>query len=591
MRPRLLPSATICALIAASSAFGQAPQPTPTPRPVQILNGDFQRSSSRQDIWSGVDSSGFLIGARASVNLLTASGAIGQVSVAPAVAIADMDSDGLQDIVTADAQGYVRVYFNQGTPAEPKFGTAEVAALYLGVPPPGLLVTWRPPMARLAPRISIVNNGGRQDILVGNYNGEILMIRNDGFPTRPAFRQPADFSRIIIPTTEKPDRRWGNLFAPLFFDWNSDGKPDLLIGEGSYSANNIHLAINQGSATSPKFTEAQRMVLAFGDGREQLTPAIVDFNGDGKPDLLVSARDGKIGVHLHPPTPWKPGDELKFSSFVAAAGGQDLTLGGSATITTGDLNGDGLFDIVAGLPNGRLSVVMNSGTKTEPKFGAPADLKADVKSVPNRPPVGWDIDIGFDRGNVMGDATVVKKEDDPTLGLADGEAALRVGYATNANKVMPPPYIMVPSQGNFQPTPRYMIYAPSNFGRVSQQIRTPLVPNKPYTLTFKVRGNRVSNGQLAIYARGSKRFGEDRQVVGERGRVAVQRNVVTEDFRDTVSFSPSGSWTEVKKTFTVKFKEKELSDLEKTDEATINFFFQLQPGDGVLYIKDVKIEG
>jgi len=586
MRPRLLPSATICALIAASSAFGQAPQPTPTPRPVQILNGDFQRSSSRQDIWSGVDSSGFLIGARASVNLLTASGAIGQVSVAPAVAIADMDSDGLQDIVTADAQGYVRVYFNQGTPAEPKFGTAEVAALYLGVPPTGL-----PPMARLAPRISIVNNGGRQDILVGNYNGEILMIRNEGSPNRPAFRQPLDFSRITIPTTEKPDRRWGNLFAPLFFDWNNDGKPDLLIGEGSYSANNIHLAINQGSAASPKFTEAQRMVLAFGDGREQLTPAIVDYNGDGKPDLLVSARDGKIGVHLHPPTPWKPGDELKFSSFVAAAGGQDLTLGGSATITTGDLNGDGLFDIVAGRPNGRLSVVMNSGTKTEPKFGAPADLKADLKSAPNRPPVGWDIDIGFDRGNVMGDATVVKKEDDPTLGLADKEAALRVGYATNANKVMPPPYIMVPSQGNFQPTTTNLINAPSNFGRVSQVIRTPLVPNKPYTLTFKVRGNRVSNGQLAIYARGSKRFGEDRQVVGERGRVAVQRNVVTEDFRDTVSFSPGGSWTEVKKTFTVKFKEKELSDLEKTDEATINFFFQLQSGDGVLYIKDVKIEG
>jgi hypothetical protein len=234
---------------------------------------------------------------------------------------------------------------------------------------------------------------------------------------------------------------------------------------------------------------------------------------------------------------------------------------------------------------------MNSGTKTEPKFGAPADLKADLKSAPNRPPVGWDIDIGFERGNVMGDATVVKKEDDATLGLADKEAALRVGYATNANKVMPPPYIMVLSQGNFQTASVDVNNAPSNFARVSQAIRTPLVPNKPYTLTFKVRGNRVSNGQLAIYARGSKRFGEDRQVVGERGRVAVQRNVVTEAFRDTVSFSPGGSWTEVKKTFTVKFKEKDLSDLEKTDEATINFFFQLQPGDGVLYIKDVKIEG
>ncbi len=584
MRPRLLLTVSLFASIAASSASAQAP--AAAARPVQILNGDFQRSTSRQDIWSGVDSSSFLIGARASVNLLTEAGGIGQVSVAPSVAIADMNGDKLQDIVTADAQGYLRIYFNQGTPTEPKFGVAEVASLYLGLPPIGL-----PAMTRLAPRISFVDTGGRLDLLVGNYNGEILLIRNDGAPNRPVFRQPADFARITIPTTDKPGRRWGNLFAPILFDWDGDGKSDLLIGEGSYSANNIHLAINQGSAANPKFNEAQRMVLAFGDGREQLTPAIVDYNGDGKPDLLVAARDGKIGVHLHPPTPWKPGDELKFSSFIAAEGGRDLTLGGSATIAAGDLNGDGLFDIVAGRPNGRLSVVMNSGTKTEPKFGAPADLKADLKTAPAPPPVGGDIDIGFERGNVMGDATVVKKEDDASLGLADKEAALRVGYAPNANKIMPPPFITVPSPGNFQPTLPNLAIAPSNFGRVGQVIRTPLVPNKPYTLTFKIRGNRVSNGQVVIAARGSKRFGEDRKVVGERGRVTIQSNVVNEDFREAVSFSPGSSWTEVKKTFTVKFKQRDLSDVDKTESATLDFFFQLQPGDGVLYIKDVKIEG
>lgn len=591
MRPRLpLFAALLASASTLSVALAQAPTPARSPRPpaAAILNGDFKRASSRQDIWSGVDSSGFLIGARAAVNLLTERGGIGQVSVSPSVAIGDMNADGLPDIVTADAQGYIRIYFNQGTPTDPKFGLGEVAAVYLGVPPLNL-----PAYTRLAPRISLINAaGGRPDLLVGNYNGEIFILKNEGTPQRPAFRQPADFARVTVPTSADPSRRWGNLFAPLMFDWNSNGRPDLLIGEGSYSANNIHLAINEGTPASPKFSEAQRMVLAFGDGREQLTPAIVDYNGNGKPDLLVSARDGKIGVYLHPETPWKPGDELKFSSFIPAAGGRDLTLGGSATIAVGDLNGNGLFDIVAGRPNGRLSVVMNTGTKTEPKFGAPVDLKSEVKSAPVRPPVGWDIDVGFTRGNILGDASVVKAEDEPALGLSGDESALRVGYAANNNKVMGPPYLVIPAAGNFNPAQaRGVGGAPSNFALIRQQLRAPLIPGKSYTLSFKVRGNRASSAVMVLRTSGTKRFGDDRETVGERGRVTRQSNVKTEEFIESATFNPGGSWTEVKRTFTVRFKERELSDLERTDNVTLDILVLLAPGDGVFYLKDVALEG
>ena len=54
-------------------------------------------------------------------------------------------------------------------------------------------------------------------------------------------------------------KRWGNVFAPCTWDWNADGKEDLLLGEGSYSANNIHLLINQGSGARPAFDESKHL--------------------------------------------------------------------------------------------------------------------------------------------------------------------------------------------------------------------------------------------------------------------------------------------------------------------------------------------
>ncbi len=61
-------------------------------------------------------------------------------------------------------------------------------------------------------------------------------------------------------------------------------------------------------------------------------------------------------------------------------------MAGIATITTGDLNGDGLFDIVVGKTNGRVAVIYNTGTKTEPKWGQPVELKGDAGTKPSSSP-------------------------------------------------------------------------------------------------------------------------------------------------------------------------------------------------------------
>lgn len=594
MRPLLsLILVSLIAAIPCKDAVAQAPAPAPKVAS-RITNGDFSKSAKGQNLWSGVDNTGILFGAEAKVNLLTLAGGIGEVAAPGSVTIADMNGDGLQDIVTADAQGYIRIFFNGGTANDPKFGMADVVGVYLGVQPLGLS-----PTSRLAPRISVVSTGGRPDILVGNYNGEIFLLRNEGTALLPIFRQPLDISKILIPTTVSSARRWGNVFAPVMFDWNKDGKLDMLIGEGSYSANNIHLAINQGSSGVPKFIETQRTVLAFGDGREQLTPALVDYNGDGNMDLLISARDGKVAVHLNPGQPWKPGDELPFSSFVGGDGGKELTFGGVCTIAAGDLNGDGMFDLIAGRQNGKVAIALNTGTAKEPKFAASKDLKSTVTSPVVKAPTGWELDIGLTRGNVMAVAQVVNGADDPNLGLPEGKSALRVGYAPNNNKILPPPYISLPAIGNFNPANSsvynsannvYLDASPSNFISIRQNLGSSLKPGVNYTVSMRVKGTRVTGAHAAIVVVGTHRFGADKVQVGERGReTVVERNRVAEPLREVIPMSPATTWTDVTKSFSIKFGAKELNEAANIERAVFEIRFQIAPGAGEFFVTDITM--
>ena len=94
--------------------------------------------------------------------------------------------------------------------------------------------------------------------------------------------------------------------APWFEDWNGNGRPDLILGEGTYSANSIRLVVNVGSRGRPAFVADRVYYLAYGDGYEQLTPAVVDYNGDGLRDLLVGTRTGEIRMHKR-----LPGDDAK----------------------------------------------------------------------------------------------------------------------------------------------------------------------------------------------------------------------------------------------------------------------------------------
>ena len=602
-------------LLAQSAVLAQAPPPA-APKNA-IRNGGFERTLQAPNLWSGVDKDGFLAGFRGSLPVLNESGSVTETPVPVGVAVADLNADALPDILSSDPLGFVRIYFNSGSKDKPKFTAGELSLPWLasGEGDP----TWRPigvsdywAKRRFGVRASLSPSpavAGKFDLVAGNYFGDIFIVRNTGSPQSPQFPQPQPLAKAIVATSKDPAHRWGNVFAPLLHDWDADGKPDLLVGEGSYSANNVHLFLNQGSAASPVFNEQKRQPLALGEGRQQLTPALADVNGNGKLDILVTDRSGRLTAYLRPDN-WQWGESIAPAGFLAKNGGltsdnnQALVLGsGIHTIATGDLNGDGLFDLVVGKTNGRLAWSTNQGSKESPKFAPPADLTGD-KPVPPawQVPSQWDVDTGTTRGNFFAYANGVTAQEDPNAQPVEGTRALKFGYATPDNKLLPRISLTFPASPEFdrrggrsnagavlsRSAEQRGIGTPSNFFILRQPVELEI--GKNYKLSFQAKGNKVGNASYVLAWRNSKQLGEERVVRGERGAVKVQRNVIDDSNQLSADFRPGGNWTAVSKSCKIEYKnERDLNKEKLTSEAILEISFDLGAPDGFLYLDDLKL--
>ena len=214
--------------------------------------------------------------------------------------------------------------------------------------------------------ISDLDGDGLADVVVANnFFGTLSVLQNTGTPGTISFTAQPELSLAS----------GANAFGVAIADIDGDGKPDIVATDNANSQ--VSVFIN--SSTVGNFSFVSRSDFATGFGPEGVT--IADMDGDGKPDIIVANYfDGTISI-LHNAS--VPGTIL-FAPQVPFTPSAPIIGVGPLNITTGDLNGDGLPDVVTtnAAPN-VISVFQNTSTVGVISLGASVDLVPGAASTLN----------------------------------------------------------------------------------------------------------------------------------------------------------------------------------------------------------------
>ena len=157
---------------------------------------------------------------------------------------------------------------------------------------------------------------------------------------------------------------------PLLLDVNADGKKDLLLGTyGYYNNNSLSAKLtyyqNTGTSTQPAYSLVSRDYAALSNfGLSNCMPTAGDIDNDGDIDLCIGTSNGKI--HWVENTAGA-GNSCNFSNFKNNPF-NITTVSSNAAPQLFDLDNDGKLDLLIGTKNGRLSYYRNTGTSAVPAF-------------------------------------------------------------------------------------------------------------------------------------------------------------------------------------------------------------------------------
>jgi hypothetical protein len=196
--------------------------------------------------------------------------------------LVDLDGDGRTDVISGSWPGEIYFFrrqadgtFAAGTPLKDRHGRP----LNVGSASAAFAVDW--------------DGNGTIDLLVGNVLGEVYFIPNEG--KELAFGTPQRLKAGGEPLKVNGDA------APIAADWDGDGRLDLIVGAEDGS---VVWYRNAGGPQAPQLEAARTLVgkspvgWAHDDRRPpgawglRVKPCVVDWDGDGRLDLLLGDRCG-----------------------------------------------------------------------------------------------------------------------------------------------------------------------------------------------------------------------------------------------------------------------------------------------------------
>ncbi|MBI5232805.1 MAG: VCBS repeat-containing protein [Deltaproteobacteria bacterium] len=254
------------------------------------------------------------------------------------------------------------------------------------------------------PFVADYNNDGVKDLLVGGGDGKVYLYISeaaDGSIVPLRFKGAIQAYDSITNTSS--DINVASNAVPFVADYNNDGRKDLLIGS---SDGYTYLCLNIGEDSAPVF--ALPVAIQDKDGSDikaisNSAPAVVDYNNDGKKDLVVGSSDGTLRLYVNAGSDGSPEFGLPVG---IKADGRDLDVGSNSRAFFTDWNSDGKKDLVVGRgiadsERNTVSLFFNVGTDDAPEFrsisGLPQWIKEKKKERGNRDYIkylGYNQDIG-----------------------------------------------------------------------------------------------------------------------------------------------------------------------------------------------------
>jgi Bacterial Ig-like domain (group 3)/FG-GAP-like repeat/FG-GAP repeat len=313
----------------------------------------------------------------------------GQLTRLESVLLVDINNDGLLDLVA------------------PQFGFSNVA-IALGDPVSHGI--FQPPTFVSVPSPSI------NYCAVGDLNG-------DGLPDLVTSGANGDSAYVILQDAAHPGsflspKYVGSSVAkPLIADMNHDGIPDLVLYQAGNTFVTPGVTILLGDPQNPgSFLPATTTMISGSDIR---SAAVADMNGDGLPDVVVGNYNAQtVSVLLNDPA--HPGSLLAKVDYPAGGPMFDLAIG--------DMNGDGLPDVVMGSVYAGVTVVLNDRTN-------PGGLLAPHSYPVSATPAGGR-SLGIAVGDIDGDGVLDVMSGnygpvfDVLLGRGDGSLLAPTAYPT-----------------------------------------------------------------------------------------------------------------------------------------------------------------